>query len=304
MVDLSRIDAPISISMGAFDGVHLGHRVVIREAVKQAELKGTKSAVITFDIPPKYVLNGKELKLLSTEEEKVKKIKELGIDYYIAIPFTHAFASLSPEEFLERYIFVKDVRSVVVGFNFTFGHKAKGDASLLQKLCSNNGIEVIVIPPLKIEGKIVSSTLIRKLLLKGEVKEAKRYLGYNYTISGRVAQGYGIGKKLGVPTANLWIPTLKMLPKDGVYAVCVRVDDNRYPGACNIGHRPTFAGKDKSVEVHIIDYEDNAYGKNIQIEFLNRIRDERRFSSAEELIARIKEDIKAAKEIFETEGNG
>ncbi len=304
MVDISKINVPISISMGAFDGIHLGHKAVIKEAIRQAKVKGTKSAVITFDIPPKYVLNGEKLKLLSTEEEKVKKIKELGIDYYIAIPFTHTFASLSPKEFLEKYIFVKDVRSIVVGFNFTFGHNARGDTTLLKKLCRGKNIEVIVIPPMKIDGRVVSSTLIRQLLLEGRVREASIYLGYNYTISGKVAQGYGIGKKLGVPTANLWVPTLKMLPKDGVYATRVKINERFYPGACNIGYRPTFSGKDKSVEVHIIGYKNDIYEKSIDTEFLRRIRDEKRFRSQEELVARIQKDIKVAEDIFKRERDG
>lgn len=283
-----------AITIGAFDGIHLGHKALIQETIKCAQNLKIKPALLTFDPHPRMVLQPHlNMKLLTTLEEKIELLKKEGIENLIILPFTKTLAELSPELFVEKYLVdLLKVQAVIVGFNFHFGRGRSGNTELLKKLGEKFGFSVNVLPPIKLEEKAVSSTLIRELLLKGEVERASRYLGRPYTLTGKVIKGKGRGHHLGFPTANLQIPKEKLIPAQGVYAVWAFLDGIKYKGALNIGFNPTFEEKTLSIEVHLLNYNSKQllYDKIIELHFVKRIRAEIKFNSIEELKDQIQKD--------------
>ncbi len=290
------------ITIGAFDGIHLGHRALFQEVLKGAVEKGCLPLVVTFNPHPRKVLQPHlHLKLLTTLEEKLELIEKEGFSQIVLLPFNTDIAELSPEIFVERYLVdLLKSKEVVIGFNFRFGRSRLGDSELLRRLGDKYDFAVKVVSPVKIGERTVSSTQIRELLNQGDVETANQMLGRNYTFSGKVISGKGRGKQLGFPTANLLPPPEKLIPGRGVYAVWVYVKSLKYKGALNIGFNPTFGDKNLSVEVHILDFEPegNLYNQTLKIEFVKFIRGEKKFFSPQELIRQINQDCKLIRKIL------
>ncbi|MBI5327900.1 MAG: bifunctional riboflavin kinase/FAD synthetase [Deltaproteobacteria bacterium] len=295
---LKGIKSPV-VTLGNFDGVHIGHRQVLKAIKKRAEKLRFPSIVYTFEPHPlKVVAPHKSPPLLTTLEEKVKLIKAAGIDYLILAKFTKEFAAQHPREFVSD-ILVKQlvVKEVLVGHDYAFGKGKKGTIEYLKKLGQEFGFKVYIIPAYKKRGLVVSSSKIREYIQNGKVKEAARLLGRPYTISGKVVKGRNIGRHLGFPTANIAIHN-ELIPKDGVYAVNVLLDNKLCKGAANIGFTPTFPAGKRAVEVHIIGFKGNIYGKKLKMDFMARLRGEKTFKNAERLAMQIKKDIEKVKRIL------
>jgi len=303
---IRREDLPLKLrypvaTIGNFDGVHLGHQALFKETVKRARAQGGEAIAITFDPHPLQVLRPERpLKLICTLEQKIKLIQKAGLDYLLILEFTPELAALEAEDFVEE-ILVRglQIKELIVGYDYRFGRGRRGDVELLKILGKRFGFEVVVIPPQKINGLTVSSTLVRELVTKGEMSLVAKLLGRPYQICGQVVPGHGRGRKLlGFPTANLKLSREKLVPKEGVYAVEVTFNGKRYPGVMNLGYNPTFGDQYLSAEVHIFDFEGDLYGKEICIALIQRLRDEKKFSSPEELAAQIAQDCQKAREIL------
>lgn len=291
-----------SVAIGNFDGVHLGHREILSRTVKSAHDRGKEAVVYTFDPHPRIVLNKvQDVPRINTEAEREKILEELGIDVLILAEFTPEYASQTPEQFVENTLVEElGVRSLFVGENYRFGKGRSGTAVMLKKTGHELGFTVHVVPSVKVDEVVVSSSEIRKLLLSGEIRRANELLGRPFKIAGKVIHGHSRGKKLGFPTANIK-PEPKLCPPDGVYAVyCILDDDkkNLRPGVMNIGWNPTFKDRRVSYEAHIMDLDRDLYGQRIEMQIIDRIRAEMTFNNVEELKEQIRKDIKYSREIF------
>jgi riboflavin kinase/FMN adenylyltransferase len=283
------------VGLGNFDGVHLGHQKLIEKLVKEAKrIKGT-SAVFTFYPHPDVVLNPSDYHpLLLTQETKRNLIARLGVNLFIQIPFNTEFARITALDFVKKILYRElGVHTIFIGYNYTFGYKGEGTAELLKESGSMYGFTVQVISPVIVNRQVVSSTYIRNLLLQGKVTEARDFLGYYPFVEGMVVSGEQRGNLLGFPTANLEPETELLIPARGVYAVKIKVEEGTYWGVANIGVKPTFHPQKNKInlEAHILDYYGNLYHRWIKVIFLKRLREEKKFSSPEELITQIKHDI-------------
>lgn len=288
------------VTLGTFDGVHIGHQKIIKQLNKDKE--NANSALLTFFPHPRMVLqDATDLKLLNTLEEKQQLLAKNGLDYLIIEPFTKEFSELSAVNFV-RDVLVNtlNTQKLVIGYDHRFGKNREGDFEHLKELSDLYDFNLEQIKALDIKDVAVSSTKIRKALLEGDIKTANSYLGYAYLLTGNVVHGQGLGKKWKYPTINLAIPeTYKLIPKTGVYLVKTALDNKTYFGIMNIGNRPTLNGKYQTIEVHLLDFNQDLYGKKIQIQLLKRLRDEQKFHSVNALIAQIKTDeINARKMIL------
>lgn len=291
-----------SVAIGNFDGVHLGHREILSRTVKSAHDRGKEAVVYTFDPHPRIVLNKvQDVPRINTEAEREQILEELGIDVLILAEFTPEYASQTPEQFVENTLVEElGVRSLFVGENYRFGKGRSGTAVMLKKTGHELGFTVHVVPSVKVDEVVVSSSEIRKLLLSGEIRRANELLGRPFKIAGKVIHGHSRGKKLGFPTANIK-PEPKLCPPDGVYAVYCILDDDRKnlrPGVMNIGWNPTFKDRRVSYEAHIMDLDRDLYGQRIEMQIIDRIRAEMTFNNVEELKEQIRKDIKYSREIF------
>ncbi|MBW1999150.1 MAG: bifunctional riboflavin kinase/FAD synthetase [Deltaproteobacteria bacterium] len=287
--DLEKIEHPLKnpvLTIGNFDGVHRGHLELFHKTRERAKAIGGESAVMTFEPHPVRVMKpGNGPPLITPTQQKLELIAGAGIDMILCIPFTREFASISAQDFVEKILVQKiGIREIVVGYDYTFGYGRQGDIALLREMGRRLGFAVHVVPPVYVGDKLVSSTSIRKLVQEGRVSEAEIFLGRHYQICGTVIKGAGRGAKLlGIPTANLRLVD-ELIPKRGVYAATVLLEDGVYDGVTNIGYNPTFGGKNPlSVETHLLDFSGDLLGKTIRINFVHRLRDERSFESVEEL---------------------
>lgn len=290
------------ITIGNFDGVHIGHQKIFDYVKRKGNQINGKSVVITFHPHPiKVLFKDHPLRLITTTEDKIKLIEKCGIDITVLIPFTSEFAQIEAEEFVRNILVEKlNAKWVVVGYDYKFGKERKGDKDLLKKLGLSYGFRVTVLKAYKRKGKILSSTAVRQALTEGNIREANLFLGRAYHIDGEVIKGFGRGSSfLGYPTANI-APVQEIIPKKGVYAVKVTIPhlSKTYKGVANIGKNPTFGNENFSYEVHILDFKEDLMGKHIRIHFIDRLRDEKKFSSPEELKQSIGKDIEEAKKIF------
>ncbi len=291
----------IVAGLGNFDGVHIGHQRLISGLVAEAGMIGGTSTVFTFHPHPLEVLTGKAPPRLLPQKAKEETIRRLGVNVLLLAPFTLEFASLTPDQFVERILLRElGVRSVFIGYNYTFGLGGRGTAETLVNWGRRHGFKVFVIPPVTVDGMPVSSTLIRGLLADGDVAGAKKLLGYYPFVEGMVVAGDRRGRTLGFPTANLRLEEGVMAPANGVYAVKVQVDGGNYPGVANIGIKPTFNGFNcrPEMEVHLLDFQGDLYGKQIKVFLTGRLREEKRFSSPGELVEQIRLDISRARAAF------
>lgn len=304
--DIETIKEPFKsavITIGNFDGVHIGHQALFHEVIERAEAMGGTAVAMTFEPHPIRVItrNGHP-PLITLYEQKSELIQKAGIDVLVCIPFTLEFAALSARSFVED-ILVKRIgmKAIVVGQDYTFGNRREGNVELLQQYADELGFELIVadwIQSSTVDNHRISSTAIRKLVTHGQMEKAGKMLGRNYQIRGTVAHGRDRGGKLlGIPTANINLHD-ELCPKVGVYAVIVRYDGQRYPGVANIGYSPTFDDHVFTVEAHILDFKKEIYGEKIMVNFVQRLRDEIKFSGISELVEQIDRDIALAREIL------
>lgn len=282
------------ITLGYFDGIHLGHQRLISTTKKIAEKRHIKSAVFTFKTHPLSIIDPQKApKLLLSDHKKIKIIESLGIDYMIYPDFTIDIMNEDPEKFVKHILVEKlNARHIVVGFNYRFGYKGVGTPDTLIKLGQKYNFDVTVINPVKIKNQIVSSTLIRDLIRKGEVELAKSYLGRAFSISGTVISGKGLGKKISIPTANIDIDDKIIIPSFGVYYTRVLVCGKKFNAITNVGNNPTFSNHPVRIESYLFEFDKEIYGEKIEIFFLKKIRQEMKFNSVKELVSQVKKDIK------------
>lgn len=287
-------------TIGEFDGIHQGHLALLQETINIGKKKNIKTAVITFDPHPDYVL-GKEKKLNYITPFNVKKeiIESLGFDYLFVINFTLEVAKLDPTLFIKQYLLKINVVHTVVGYDFTFGFKGLGKANDIPS-CSGGMIENTVIEKVSFNNEKVASNEVKKSLVNGDVENAMQLLNRPYEIKGEVILGNQVGRTINVPTANIAYDDAYVLLKNGVYATMVIVDGKEYPAITNIGHNPSFNySKRRSLEAHIIDFDQNIYGKIVSVKFYKRLRDEVKFASINEFLEQISKDKEEAIKIID-----
>ncbi len=288
------------VTIGNFDGVHLGHREIFRRLKRAAAELGGVSVVITFEPHPLKILSaGKSLRLINTYAEKEILIEASGIDYLVTIPFTREFAAISADAFV-REILVDRIGTVkvIIGYDYAFGRNREGNAEFLRRQGQELGFEVQVLEPISDGRTVYSSSNVRKLIESGNVRDVVSLLGRHFSLGGTVVHGFHRGKGLGFPTANLKTDK-ELIPGFGVYAVKVRIGDAVYDGACNIGDNPTFQDGGTSIEVFIFEYDGDLYGREVRLYFVERLRGEERFADAEALRKAIANDVARCREILQ-----
>lgn len=287
-------------TIGNFDGHHLGHRALLQRVVETARRERGTAAVLTFDPHPVKILAPHvDLLFLTSGDEKLARFEEAGIDEVISLEFTQAFASLSPEMFAEQVLSKGlGLKEVFVGQHFAFGHKRAGQIDDLTRLGKRFGFIVHPTPPVMINGRVVSSTCIRQLIIAGQVDQAAVLLGRHYALSGIVHPGEGRGRTLGCPTANLKLPPDRVAPADGIYAAVAILDHERHDSVAYIGTRPTFDGNERGLEVSVLDGIYELYGRTLTVEFIARIRGDAQFDSGEALSRQITADVDSARGIL------
>ncbi len=286
---------------GFFDGVHKGHRKVLDTLCQIARREGKKSAVVTFWPHPRSVLqqNADNLRLLNSLEEKKELIKQAGVDEFFVLPFSREFSMLSSREFVAEYLRDKlGVSTLIIGYDHRIGHSSGETQKEFMNMAAEEGIKVVRVSEFIEDNLTVSSTKIRNYLLAGELDKANDFLGYNYTLKGVVVSGKKIGRKIGFPTANMALyEPLKVIPGGGVYGVKTELWGRVYKGVCNIGTRPTVnTTEERTIETHILDFDEDIYGLDMKVEFFFKIRDEFKFASLEELAFQIEKDKREVKE--------
>lgn len=291
------------VTVGTFDGVHEGHRALMETVVEKAKKRKARSVVITFDPHPRSIIQskGKSIRLLTSLQERAEILEVMGIDVLCVIPFTRDFSLLSSEEFVKDIINKNiGIGEFVIGYDHHFGKDRSGTIETLENLGPELDFNVYVVSKKEMGERTISSTAIRKELQEnGNIESATKLLGRPYLLNGVVIHGDERGRELGFPTANLKPEHPdKIIPKNGIYAVKVRVDDGWYSGMMNIGIRPTFNGEAKSLEVNIFEFDQMIYGKTIQVRFLGRIRDEKKFKGIEELKSQLKLDKEKSLEVL------
>ncbi|MBZ0186944.1 MAG: bifunctional riboflavin kinase/FAD synthetase [Candidatus Obscuribacterales bacterium] len=298
-----------SIALGFFDGVHPGHKVVVKKAVEDARALGIKAGVVTFKDHPRALIRGRSPLLLTVIDQRLKLFEQLGVDLALVLSFTEELCLLSPREYVENILVGSmGAKSISVGHNHHFGRDREGDAELLKVLGQDLGFTVNTTQMIKINQKEVSSSLIRNYVAEGRMQEAGELLGRPYSILGDVAHGDGRGKTIGFPTANLCLYEFQMIPKLGVYAGRAQtIGNNQIDCVINVGMRPTFTKADQAlsatalkpvIEAHLLDFESDLYGKKLELTFLDFLRDEKKFASVEDLIEQIDNDIEKARLTF------
>ena len=294
-----RPDRDTVLTVGVFDGVHLGHRQLIEQVKRRAGERGLKGGVVTLHHHPQKVLSPQSsLTYLTTLEQRIALIKGLDIDLVAVLPFTSALARLSASEFVALLQKHLRMRSLVIGPDFALGRGRQGDAAALSALGQEMGFTVEVLPPVMVGGQMVSSTAIREALVRGDLATASRLLGRPYSLSGKVTPGDERGRQLGFPTANISVNSALTLPADGVYVTRAYIDGQPHSSVSNIGVRPTFGESKRLIEVHLLDFCGDLYGRQLKIEMVERLRGELRFSSVDELVAQIRRDVERARVVL------
>ncbi|HSR68655.1 MAG TPA: bifunctional riboflavin kinase/FAD synthetase [Acidobacteriota bacterium] len=291
-----RVQQPV-VSIGAYDGVHLGHQKILSRAVEEARRRGTAAALVSFSPhPQKVIAPDTAPPLLQTPQQREEFIAELGIDFLVEVPFTRHLSQLSPRQFVEQVLMRRPVSQVHVGFNFRFGHRRRGDVETLRQLGRENGFQVFAVDPVTLRGQRISSSKIRTLLGGGNVQRARRYLGRPYEIHGTIVQGDQRGRTIGFPTLNI-DSVNELLPAQGVYVGRAVLEGSRYGCVTNIGYRPTvhpdYQGR-PLVESHLFDFQEEVYGLPVNLQFCCRLREEKRFDGLKSLTEQIKKDSRRA----------
>lgn len=302
---VKKLSAPLEssvVTIGNFDGVHLGHQQLIENVVREAQYYGVPSVVYTFHPHPVKVLHPERAtyRLFDLKDQQ-EQFQERGIEYVIIEEFTKEFSQVSPQDFLDRYIVSRlHPKTLVVGHDFSFGADRAGNIPFLEKYCAEKGIRLIIIPPFQYQGAVVSSTRIREALKNGEVEKAHELLGRTYYMRGHVEKGFQRGRTIGVPTANIH-PDVEFIPRKGVYCTLTKFGGHLHPSVTNIGVNPTFQENGKGpikIETHLFDFDAHLYGLEVEVYLLHFIRDEMKFSGIEELKAQIQKDMDETRRYF------
>lgn len=278
----------MTLTVGSFDGVHLGHVDVIRRTVAAALADGAQPALMTFEPHPRCVLDPANCpQSVTTLQEKLALVESLGIEHAIVITFDRSLAALSPQEFIDRLAPVMDVRRWVVGFDFAFGRERHGSAEWLRA----HGHAVDVVPPFALNGKDLHSSDVRRLVTIGEMEEVTRLLGREYSMAGPVEAGDKVGRRLGFPTANIGIEPNKLVPAVGAYAGRAIAHDGKFIAALSVGYRPTFGGTQLRVEAFLLDFEGDLYQKRLELKFVRYLHPDIRFPNTDELVEQLRQDV-------------
>jgi len=299
-VSSDKVYEPIVLALGNFDGVHIGHKRLLERGLEKARLLNVSLAVLLFDPHPlKILYPERELNLLTGRKERLKIFEEIGVDIVYIIPFTHDFSITSPHEFIDKVVLRLNSVHLVVGFNYSFGIRGIGKPQDLVSYGEKNGFGVSILSPQMINGRIISSSEIRKNLIAGDILLAKEMMGRSPSILGTVVNGDKRGRILGFPTANIRTDKGMLIPKNGVYAVTSKIGEKTFGGMMNIGYRPTFdSNLEKSIEVNFFDFSGDLYGLEMKIEIQDRLRAEKKFSGVEEIIAQLNRDKENALKII------
>ena len=296
--DNRKIEYKTVVALGNFDGLHKAHMQVIKNCVGCARDNGYKSGVLLFGTHTLNTLSGSFEKLLTDEAEKLNILEKSGVDFVYIIDFDERFMRLTPIEFADELSDKLNAKTVCVGYDYRFGHKAAGDIHLLKELGQERGFLVSVTDEISADGVTVKSTKIRELIESGDVAGANKLLGRNFSISGEVLHGFCNGTKMGVPTANVDYGQNIILPRNGVYCGYTQVCGNKHKSVINIGNNPTFDADKITLESHLLDFDGDLYGQNIRVEFVEKIRDDKKFSGIDELKEQIFSDIEVARNIL------
>ena len=300
ILELERLRGPLFLAIGVFDGVHRGHQAVISTSAAHARTASGTPVVVTFDPHPEKVLRPEAAPhLLSATQHKIALIRALGVEHLLIINFDKQFAATEPEDFVQQLVtHSKPLREICVGHEWSFGKKRRGNLDLLKKLGANSNFDVVGIPPVKINGAVVSSTAIRQAIESGDLAKAAEMLGHEYTILGTVTRGDNLGKKIGFPTANLSAHS-EQFPPNGVYAAEARIDGELHHGVINLGIRPTVSsGKSERVlEIYLFDFNRDIYGRDVEVRFLKFLRPEKKFVNLDALVHQIRQDVEQARQL-------
>ena len=295
-----REDSPSVVTVGTFDGIHLGHRKLIDKVISISKTKNLRSIILTFSPHPRIVLNNDaDIKLLTTQNEKNEIFKSYNIDYSLTQDFSKSFSKLSPIEFV-RDILVKklNVRHIVTGYDHHFGKNRNANSNQLMEFSKDFGYDVTKVDAFHKNKVSISSTKIRNLIIDGKINEANEFLGYQFILTGKVIGGLGRGKSLGFPTANIFIDNYKIKPGNGVYYISSLLEGKNINGMMNVGVNPTFKDKGHSIEIHFFDFKQNLYYKEISIRVIKKIREEKKFDSPNELTTQLQMDKKKCFELI------
>lgn len=281
------------VTIGTFDGIHLGHQKILSRLIKSSKNKDLNSVVLTFFPHPRIILNKyNEVKMIDTLDEKIIHLNEIGIDSLIIHPFDKNFSLLSANQFIKDFLVDKlKIKHIIIGYDHRFGKGREASVTDLKNYADDYDFTVEEIKAQEIEKITVSSTKIRNSINQGDIKTTEKYLGRSFNLTGKIVKGDGLGKKINYPTANIFIEeTYKIIPKDGVYLVETIIEDKLFNGMMNIGHRPTIGTNVKSIEVHLFNFNEDIYGKVISIKMISKIRDEKKFSSIQALKEQLVKD--------------
>ena len=298
--ELSKLHAPIFLAIGVFDGVHLGHQAVISTSAEHAHSADGTSVVVTFDPHPEKVLRPKAAPhLLTATQHKITLIRGLGVAHLLMITFDNQFAATEPEDFVQQLVkHSRPLCEICVGHEWSFGKNRRGNLELLKKLGTRFDFGVVGIPPVTVNGELVSSTTIRRAVEAGDLTKTAKMLGREYTILGTVVRGDDLGKKIGIPTANLSAHN-EQFPPNGVYFAEANINGVVYPGVVNLGYRPTISsGKTGRVlEIHLLDFKRDIYGNDLEVRFIRYLRPEKKFENIDALVRQIESDVKQARNL-------
>ena len=288
------------LTIGVFDGVHRGHREIIRKLTTDAHANHAPAVLLTFNPHPASVLTGQEIKCLTTPEERADLLRGLGVDIVITQRFTSDLSTVSAQEYMSRLKETLDLKRLLIGYDFALGKGREGNASRLTEIGEKLNYSVEVINAISDESGVISSTEIRKLVATGNVSEAAKLLGYNYNLSGPVIHGAGRGHRINIPTANIDYPKQKVIPANGIYVCWATIGAEKFMAATNIGFNPTFTPEKKipSLESYLLDFDRDIYGAEVKLEFVARLRDELKFNSVESLLEQIHDDINKTREML------
>lgn len=296
------------VTQGTFDGVHVGHRQIMERLTSIAHQKGGETVLLTFFPHPRMVLQPEDntLRLLHTQEEKIEHLAKAGIQHLIIIPFTQEFSRQSSVQFVRDILVGKiGLKTLVIGYDHRFGKNREGSMDDLRQLATEYNFSVEEIAAQDVDATTVSSTKIRTALQTGDLVTASKYLGYSYTVSGKVVEGNRMGNKIGFATANIFVEEkYKLIPGDGVYAVKVHIGNQLFGGMANIGNQPTFTNRKHAVEVNIFNFDRDIYGQPIKVEFVARLRNEMKFSGVDALIAQLNIDKQTAQKVLNIDESG
>lgn len=295
-----RLEEPTAVTLGKFDGLHRGHELLMNTVLEYSKKFHVASVAFTFDIPPRSKVEEIIANVLTTNEEKQYIFEKQGIDYLIECPFTKDVMCMEPKAFIAWISKALNMKYVVVGDDFRFGHKRAGDYHTLQQYEKEFGYKTIVLDKLKDSNRDISSTYVREKIADGNIKKANQLLGYRYFIKSEIVHGKKLGRRIGIPTINMILPADKLLPPNGVYVTEVLVDGQSYMGVTNVGCKPTVSNESiVGVETYIDNFNQDIYGEKIVVSFIDFIRPELRFASVEELKAQMLSDIEVAKKCYE-----